>query len=499
MRKLVIQLNYVRGLKPPTWWDNQFKQQLGQLGFNTLIYYRSIKKPPFGVRNLSNKRLHYLMVKNEDKSIRKYAREQGAWYARFLIVHSHKRDFLGSMFDFGGMPGGIDREGCAIYIDTIRSKVKNNKLFNVLMLRTSLHEMGHVLNFLHPIKPDNSVMTQTHVLSKHPLWPKNISYRYNAKDINFCRLNPNDRCRPGSGASFRGSTPNDVLELTKKRSSKKSLKIDIHVTQAFNGKVMLGSPIDLIVNITNKSKKSIKLKKPLGLSSDNIVLMIENCFTGQFSFFESPLISCGSKEDSMSLGPGRKINITEPIFLDRKGFVFEDSCGYKLYVALKTDRKLHYWYISNPLEIELISIDKSVNELAQHLFNREVGRYLYLQGAEHLTTPYKLVKKVIKMYPKSDHIAPLIESIANINYSKIFDNNLSTSNKRNRNKLQLSIDGFNKVLELEKSPIKCGQIAKKIVELNEKNGSKSEATKIMLDYSKQIEEFDELTSYTFMG
>lgn len=489
MRKLIIQLNHASGLIPPDSWGKRFKEKLGQLGFESQVYLREITQAPFGVKNLSNKRLHYLMEKNEDKDLRKYAKEQKAWYARLLMVRSHKKDFLGSMFDFG-MPG-VDRQGCAIYVDTIKDKVNSSKLFNKLTLRTSLHEMGHVFNFLHPENSDNSIMVQTNVLYKHPSWPNNITYKYNENDIQFCKLNTNDSAKPGSGVPFRGNSPNDILHLIKNKNRKKSIEISLNITQAFDGQVELGSALDLLIKIKNKSKKTIKLKSPLGLEGENIVLLIENCHNGQFSFFKSPVMTCGSKEDSVSLAPGESICIAEPIFLDRQGFVFNELCGYKLYVAIRIDRKLYYWYISTPLEIELISTDKSIEELAYCLFNRQVGVYLYLQGADHLTASYRLVKKAINMHSKSNHIAPLIESIANINYSQVFENNLSISNRRAQNKLKLSIDGFNKVLELEKSPIKCGQVAKKIIKLYEKNDSKSEAIKIMKNYSKEIEAYSE--------
>ena len=130
--------------------------------------------------------------------------------------------------------------------------------------------------------------------------------------------------------------------------------------------------------------------------------------------------------------------------------------------------------------------------MADYLFNRQIGVYLYFRGAEHLTAAHKLVKKVIGKYPESNHLAPLIESHANINFSQVIDKN--KSKKKIQKKLQSSIEGFKRVLELERSPIKCGEVAKKLIKLYEIDGSKAEATKLMKAYSNEIEAHGEWTN-----
>lgn len=128
----------------------------------------------------------------------------GPWQATALIVPSiaymsgHRvRRPQGVMFDIGAADGGHRaREGCAVAWHAIG-------MHPAVYLRTLAHEIGHLLNLMHPdedvpaVHSGSTLMFETRSLARSRTYPDNIKFEFSEANQNWLRTAPEDFVRPG--------------------------------------------------------------------------------------------------------------------------------------------------------------------------------------------------------------------------------------------------------------------------------------------------------------
>lgn len=143
----------------------------------------------------------------------------GTWRATALIVPSiaylsgqRVRRPQGVMFDIGAADGSHRaREGCAIAWQLTRTHP-------AIYLRTLAHEVGHLLNLMHPdedvppIHSGNTLMFETRSLARNPTYPDNIQFEFSDTNVQWLRTAPENYVRPG-GERY-GSRPGQHIPVT---------------------------------------------------------------------------------------------------------------------------------------------------------------------------------------------------------------------------------------------------------------------------------------------
>jgi hypothetical protein len=143
----------------------------------------------------------------------------GPWQATALIVPSiaymsggRVRRPQGVMFDIGAADGGHRaREGCAVAWHAIGTHP-------AIYLRTLAHEIGHLLNLMHPdedvptVHSGSTLMFETRSLARSRTYPDNIKFEFSKANQNWLRTAPENFVRPG-GEPY-GSRPGRHVSAT---------------------------------------------------------------------------------------------------------------------------------------------------------------------------------------------------------------------------------------------------------------------------------------------
>ncbi|MDZ4719871.1 MAG: hypothetical protein SH847_15585 [Roseiflexaceae bacterium] len=374
-----------------------FKSVFTSVGWDLNVVYDQVSlDPPVGVNPNDcwpNAKLHELML-----SVRKLTTNlDKEWHMHLVVIPAKMGCSRGIMYDQIGVP----REGVASFSDdgypTSDSAnfgaAANKKQRDTprAFLRSASHEVGHGFNQVHQeqeLGSDNSIMTTTpnvaNVLggpaSGLPgVFPNNINLGFN----NTCRHHlihfPDIAVRPG-GMTF-GSGHGAIAGTDRHFFGEGELQLSLTPAQT---QIELGEPLPLRWSLTNTSASPIPAPSDIRIETHNTFISVTNPH-GTAKLMPTFVIECEHVEMRL-LQPGDTLEAETRLFWSTNGFAFESPGKHNIAA------RITWTYNGTPLGVEAntevwVNFPQSTqdNDAAPVLLDPQVGMYVALGGANHLT------------------------------------------------------------------------------------------------------------------
>lgn len=458
-QRVFIEIDHLQGATGDTGWAAPLAGALARLGLDARVTIGANPVVPDGpVTTRSD--LHRVMDRDLDSALRAGAQQMDAWYLHLLVARTHPENFLGVMFDFD--LDEVQREGCAIFTGPIdQVAAGHDGLPSLLRSRTALHEIGHVLNLVHP--PNSSagldLMIQTGRLQQQgAAWPGNIRLDYSATDVQFLRDNP-QTCQPGTPIRFRGADATDEADTFASPDLRVRLRLPAGIRR---DRVLLGKPLEVAIEAESTGEVPVMIPASASLESGFVVLVIEDLKNGTKRRLRPPLVACGGLQTTKSLRPGETATWTEWVHFDRNGFVLPHPGEYVLHARIADAGDPPRWFAAPPLSIRVVQPNALDSATAERLLDPEVGRYLYLGGAGHLRKAHRKVHALLAALEPG----PLAASLrANASRVARKSGERAATAPTARRKLREAAAGLQAALEQESSRIARGRWAEELGDL----------------------------------
>ncbi len=416
------------------------------------------------------------------------AREQDAWYLHLLVARSHPDGFLGLMFDFDF--DDIQREGCAIFVEAIDNLGAGHPgLSDLLRSRTALHEIGHLLNLIHPpgSSQDLGLMTQTARLVRDPDWRQKIRFDYSSPDVQFRRDNPL-QCKPGTSVRFRGSNQDEGADIPPSPISEAEVRLRL-ADGLEPDRFPLGKPLEVAIEIQNRGTEVSRIPAAPSIEAGTVIFEIEEIGQGNKRRICPPMVACGGSLATHAIGPGELITWTEWVFYDRAGFVIPRPGSYSLraFVATEDPRA---WLAAASLRIEVVRPRGVEPATLERLLDPEVGRYLYLRGAGHLRAAHRRVHALLRELEPGLLAAPLQACVSRVAKQRAFRR--SGSPAMARRNIRQATEGLYRALEQERNRMAKGRWASELIEIHRVLNQTSEADRVRRSFEHDLATYREL-------
>ena len=360
--------------------------------------------------------LHSLML-----SVRKVSTNlDREWRMHLMVVPAKITCGRGIMYDTIVVP----REGVASFCDDGYPSSDSSNFGTVVgkkqrdvpraFLRSACHELGHGFNQIHQENEagsDNSIMTTTpgvaDVLggpaSGAPgVFPTDINLRFNDHVRHHLNHFPDVVVRPGGMTFGTGHSTVSVPEVDEERYYFESNHLEIEVAVA-KERVKLGEPLQVKWRVTNRCKEPLLVPNDVGLESQHAIISVTNPH-GQARQMRSFVIRT-DRVRLVELKPGESVEAGTDLFWSTEGFAFTTpgrhcielrviwaQSGIRLGTKTCADVFVDY------------PVSDADNEVAAHLLNDEVGKFVALGGgATHLTEAVKCIESAFEV--SSDHAA----------------------------------------------------------------------------------------------
>jgi hypothetical protein len=480
-QRLIIEIDHLQGAAGDTGWTATLAGALAQLSLDARVTVGANAIVPDGPVT-THSDLHRAMNRALDSDLRAGARQAGAWYLHLLVVPSHPANFLGLMFDFD--LDDIQREGCALFAGPIDELAAGHDgLSSLLRSRTALHEIGHVLNLIHPNASSTGVdlMVQTGRLQQQEAaWPGNIRLDYSTTDVQFLRNNP-QTCQPGTPVRFRGADAADEVQTVGASPLQVHLRLPTGVRR---DRVILGKPLEVALDVENRGDAPLEIPVSASIESRTVILEVEDMGNGARRRLCPPVVACGGRQSTRQLRAGETATWTEWIHFDRNGFVFPHSGEYVLHAHVAGAGDPPEWFAAEPLPIRVIRARAVDAETADRLLDPEVGRYLYLGGAGHLKRAHRKVQTLLAALEPGPIAATLQANVARVT-RRSGERTVTASTARR--KLREAAAGLHCALKQESSRIARGRWASELGEILGTLRWRAEAEAVRREFENDLE------------
>lgn len=379
-------------------------------GWDVGVVYDQVNLPvPAGVTATncwSSANLHALML-----SVRNPATNLDTqWRLHLVVVPAQLGCGRGVMYDSISVP----REGVASFSDD-GYPVSNSPNFGTAanqmqrnvpraFLRSACHELGHGFNQIHQEQEagaDNSIMTTTPSVADvlggpatgaPGVFPDNINLGFNAYVRRHLIHFPDIVVRPG-GMTFGSGHSSTVPQADQERHyfSPDELALELEVTQA---RVELGEPLELTWALMNNSETPIPAPSDIGIEAQHTYITVTDP-----NGVSKPMASFVIRTDAVkieTLEPQQSLQSATRVFWSaRSGFAFDTPGRHTIEVRI-------LWGLAQaPVGVKA-STDVWVNfpqtvtdsDAADTLLHPQVGMYVALGGATHLTEAVARLDKV---------------------------------------------------------------------------------------------------------
>ena len=330
-----------------------------------------------------------------------------------LLSESDKRKISRYTRD-GSFLNQRQRQGAAVFwyqLEASMAQVLNqsevpNWYRNRAYFWTIMHELGHVLNLRHPtelgrkdstsfMRTFNSIIGQAQDTNRGiaDFWNR-FDYRYDPEEIIHLKHGFYNEVVPGGRNYLDWIWPSVFYDSPVDNAMQNDLLLEILPHKSI---YRLGEPVLLEVAVSNRSAtKTLNIGK-LGPSYGNVRLFITKP-DGTTRHFK-PIVN---KVESMpsKLGAGdQKRHITNLTY-SAEGFIFDTPGKYEI-LAIAEDQTKSNYALSLPASFRVGYPTRLEEEVADQLFDREVGLFLTLGGGEHLEAGKRRLESISEQY--ADH------------------------------------------------------------------------------------------------
>jgi hypothetical protein len=350
--------------------------------------------------------LHAFMVANRNPATN-LDHEWQTYHVSVPLDFSPDSGIFGIMFD----EIGDAREGACNFIQNFTGVHNDNRA----RLRSAIHEVGHGFNQLHPptegLSNDNSIMSQsgpvrTVIEDGGGTYPQDINFAFNEHNRHHLIHAPDVVVRPGGEDFTFGHLGTFAPEA---QDDAKARGVVLRVA-ASDGRLKLGQPLVLKVELVNDGTKPVSVPISFGLALHNVAIVVRRPGREERRIRSFVLIC--HEERQRELAPGKSFAWEEVVYWDRNGVVFPDPGPYAVSVEAQ-------WFAGDqPLAAEASTkvwvdypVSEKENAVAAALLDDEVGKYVALGGnAVHLKKAVARIQQAKKAEPSH----PAIRRIAKI-------------------------------------------------------------------------------------
>lgn len=441
MPRLIVQIDSSVASDDFAWLAQALPPKLAPLGLDAEVYVSpQIMPQPSGPLSTFEV-FEFAQHRINHSGLRQSAEQLGKWYIHLFITTSHVvEDYLGLMYDSGF--DDLPRQGCAVFWKPIKALCPTSTDFRAVMLRTSLHEIGHCLNLNH--NWDGSVMTQTEQLIG-PGWLRHISYHFAQIDRERLRDFPND-CKPGYGSS--SGVAADLLTA--------DVPLSLKVEPFDKEDLVIGDSLSVLLRIENKGVSELKVSHPLDPTASNLKIWLTSP-DGKEKPIQKMILLCGKAAQTLTIGGGTSQVVPLHLFADRNGYLFPNSGTYGLKIALriKADR-----WMSSQMAFQVSPVSEG-KQTPYVLYSPKVLRFISLNGTESKETK-RYVLELIKGDPLSVTSRALLWNLVYQTVTK-----LAQASEKQQVKLQRELLKYYRQLAVnETSALKKGKVLLEIARLS---------------------------------
>lgn len=440
MPRLTIEIGYTLGSPAKyNWLANKLPPVLRNQ-FQLDVAVRIMPQPlvPFSKPPFYDSDLYQITHKVIDSSpIRRAVEANGEWYLHLFITSLHRNNFLGVMYDLNFDPR--QRQGCAVFESEIFELAQRN-VGNAqrIVLRTTLHEIGHCLNLIH--HNDRTLMAQTGSLMNDPHWIQNIRWNYAPSDVQFVTQRPDDS-RPGGYTTNTGGGDDSTFDISKQKLSITFRDFNRPATYKFRA----GEPVSLIVKLTNRTTRKIFLPLPLHINSENIRIWIKSP-DGRVTHIIKSIRGCGTIAKKITLDKGHYCLLPVNLYSDRAGYLFGVPGQYGVKVGIRNLDGT--WCVSHFCKIK-ITKGKSVMK-----HSKRVMQFVELGGGETKIARKKYLS--IAQSNKHELSRALYWDLSYQEKDDLFNSTLTQAVQKKKARILAQL--YRALLPLENSPIRRGKI-----------------------------------------
>lgn len=319
---------------------------------------------------------------------------QDAWHGHVVMCGKSltRPSSFGVMFDYGGTPfNRLPRQGCAVFAEAIADKVPDTFVQREL-LRTAAHEVGHMLNLIHPSEEGrvagDTLMNQTAELQAVGDYPENINYEMLSDNREHVLHHPDPTVAFGKRPyrSRQCKHPRETDGGPPTRVSGNSL-LSVNLERPA---VAFAEPVYLTASLANLSNQPIQIVGDLDPSTSTFELIIENP-AGRSTTIRPVARHCGGV--AAEIPPGRSLRRDFPVFFDRDGALFRDPGSYTIqarFTGLGSRRR--EVCESAPVALRVLHPQGSQERVLEELeASPGASNFISLGGGAHLRTAVESV------------------------------------------------------------------------------------------------------------
>jgi hypothetical protein len=261
---------------------------------------------------------------------------------------------FGLMFDRGFTtaddpneePTRIPREGCAVFLDTIRRHRQGHADYERESLYTTIHELGHVFNLVH-LQGVKNYMASSDLAAPHAV----DYHRFTSgQSADLARCSTSRDIWPG-GSPYRevGPWSHQNVPAVQKRAGKFGLALSLHMGRhefwAFEP-----VELDITVEVAGGVNRSFTLEDQIDPGYDRFRIWIEDP-GGERRLYRCPRLYCAA-------GGTRRISPTAPfrrdvsIFGEAGGYTFRRPGVHRIWADFTPGRGRSL--VSNRLEVNVL-------------------------------------------------------------------------------------------------------------------------------------------------
>lgn len=318
----------------------------------------------------------------------------------FAGSYSHTDDVFGIMFDRGFTTNDDPnsnseytqhpREGCAIFLDTIRSRRPTDADFERETLFTSIHEMGHIFNLQH-------VNDKCYLATSRTGTPYDDSYFQFTDNEEFalgsCSTSPN--IWPG-GSNFGETGPYGSNNQPKARRSAAQEGLELVVN--------LPSPyfwpfepveLDIELRVAAGTARGFRVLDRIDPGYEDFRIWIDEP-NGERRLYRSPRRYC-AYPSRRRIEPNLAFRRDVSVFGQAGGFTFRRSGVHRIWAEFMVRPRA--WVRADPIEVDILGADAtslyadarkvlSATSASRLLYHRQLQRYLRPRTLETFIAHY---------------------------------------------------------------------------------------------------------------
>lgn len=359
----------------------------------------------------------------------------------------NKGDYTqGIMFDqVSGKIGAFDnthaRQGVAVFWQTILNARHGVEQWykDRLLIRTIIHEIGHALNLPHA---EENNRAKSISFMGNVAWHY-FKYEFDLEELFHLHHGFYNEVIPGGNFAFRQWSSSSILRPFTLNTERSNLGLTIQPSsQVFR----FTEPVTVDVSVENLSSHNIQINN-LSPAYMDLCFFIRKP-NGSIEEYKTPIYKCTDQSETL-LAQNKKTHFTS-LAVNRDRFTFDTPGRYEI-IATLPDRSNQTLAIAPPVSVIIEKPNRNDEKIAELIFNRDAGLFLYMGGGNHLQSAKKAFLNVVEQFrdhPTAAH-ANLILGLNELAGQKRITQPPDLSN------LETATTYFNAGLQSNKLPKKC--------------------------------------------